>query len=93
MQDHFELDSIQGTWDEFTAIYKHKQSGDLGHLQIIHDFENDFIVTGQDHTGLDVNEVATIEESEEVTPEQIFWLVADVLKAVLCPECSTTNPE
>ena len=93
MNQHFSLNNIAGDWSEFTAVYTHNESGEEGTLQVVHDFENDFIVTGVNHEGTDINETAEVAEQSEPTPEQIFWLVVDTLKAVLCPSCGTTNPE
>ena len=55
---------------------------------------NQYSVFGTDHTGQNFEEDVNVESSEAVTPEQIFWLIAQVLESVFCPECGDkTDPE
>lgn len=89
------IELIQTTGDstDFIAEYKHTPTDTTGELHIV---ENGSVydVSGTLHTGETINEIAEVTASEEVTPEQIFWLVADILEALLCPECGEpTDPK
>ena len=93
MNEHLILIDTVGDIDNFTANYEHVASGAVGQIQFIK-LGNDYSVFGQLHTGETIEETVTIEASAAPTPKQIFWLVAEVLKAVFCPECGDkTDPE
>ena len=93
MNEHFILIDTVGDVDNFTANYEHIASGAVGQLQFVR-LENEYSVFGTNHAGQAIEETVTVESSSTPTPKQIFWLVADILKAVLCPECGDkTDPE
>ena len=93
---NLEIGSINGSWDNFEVTYNQAgEPNNQGHLTITYLFPDDkYQVTGTNTAGETVNETVDVQEGqEEVTPEQIFWLIADVLTATLCPQCGTTDPE
>ena len=93
MNEHLILIDTVGDIDNFTANYEHTETGLTGQLQFIK-LGNEYSVFGELHTGETIEETVVIEASSAPTPKQIFWLVAEVLKALLCPECGDkTNPE
>ena len=93
MNDNIILIEVAGDSSNFTATYEHINSGSTGQFQAVQN-TNQYSVFGTDHTGQTIEEDVTIEASEEVTPEQVFWLIAQVLESVFCPECGDkTDPE
>jgi len=93
MNNSIILVELTGDVSNFTATYEHINSEAVGQFQFVQN-NNQYSVFGTDHTGLQFEEDVTIEASEEVTPEQIFWLIAQVLESVFCPECGDkTDPE
>ena len=93
MNNSIILVELTGDSSNFTVTYEHIASGGTGQFQFVQN-TNQYSVFGTSHTGETVEEDVTIEASEEVTPEQVFWLIAQVLEAVFCPECGDkTDPE
>ena len=93
MNEYFILIDTVGDIENFTVTYEHAETGAAGQLQFVK-LGNGYSIFGTGHTGETIEEVVVIEASSAPTPKQIFWLVADVLKTVLCPECGDkTDPE